>query len=250
MDPRRASRPGPGGAVDLGQRLELREAVADIGRDRTIQAVLEALGSGSRPSWLLVYDNATQPLDLQRYMPGCVTGGHIIVTSRLRSWPGYRDADSIQVSPFTTDEAVYFLRRRVAGLASDEGLSRDEDTRRSRKRNDSRAPWATCLSPSSTLPPTWQQPARPWPATWGRFEEDPRLLLSEQPADFPAPVSGYLDDVGRVANRRCAAPVQSVCVLLARADSCGYIPAERARDQRFDRAARIPLVAVPVPRCG
>ena len=41
------------------------------GRDRTIAAVLEALESGVRPNWLLVYDNAAEPLDLQRYLPDC-----------------------------------------------------------------------------------------------------------------------------------------------------------------------------------
>jgi hypothetical protein len=175
--------------VGLGQRLELREAVADTSRDRTIQAVLQALGSGSRLSWLLVYDNATQPLDLQRYIPDCLPGGHIIVTSRLRSWPRYRDADSIQVSPFTTDEAVYFLRRRVAGLASDEGLSRDEDTRRSKE--------AERLASALGYLPIAVEHAAAYLAETSqtvagylrRFEEDPHLLLSEQPADFPAPVS-------------------------------------------------------------
>ncbi len=175
--------------VDLGQRLELRQAVVEIGRDRTIQAVLEALGSGSRPSWLLVYDNATLPLELQRYMPDGLPGGHIIVTSRLRSWPGHRDADSIQVLPFTTDEAVYLLRRRVAGLASDEALTGDEDTLRSRE--------AERLANALGYLPIAVEHAAAYLAETGqtvagylsRFDENPHLLLSEQPADFPGPVS-------------------------------------------------------------
>ena len=95
---------------------ELRPVSTESGRDRTIAAVLETLASGRRPNWLLVYDNAAQPLELQRYLPACPPGGHIIITSRLQNWPGYIEADSIEVSPFTEEEAISFLRRRVPAL--------------------------------------------------------------------------------------------------------------------------------------
>jgi tetratricopeptide (TPR) repeat protein len=117
--------------VSLGQRLELRLAGGGGGRDRTIAAVLEALESGVRPRWLLVYDNAAQPLDLQRYLPTCPPGGHIIITSRLQNWPGYIEADSIEVSPFTEEEAISFLRRRVPALGHIGRPDEDEDERRS-----------------------------------------------------------------------------------------------------------------------
>jgi tetratricopeptide (TPR) repeat protein len=117
--------------VSLGQRLELRLAGAGSGRDRTIAAVLEALESGVRPHWLLVFDNAAQPLDLQRYLPTCPPGGHIIITSRLQNWPGYIEADSIEVSPFTEEEAISFLRRRVPALGHTARLDGDEDELRS-----------------------------------------------------------------------------------------------------------------------
>ena len=94
----------------------------------TIAAVLEALESGVRPNWLLVYDNAAQPLELQRYLPKCPPGGHIIITSRLQNWPGYMEADSVEVSPFTAEEAVSFLRRRVPALAAT-AIGHDEMTR-------------------------------------------------------------------------------------------------------------------------
>ena len=117
--------------VRLGQRLELRRATTNSGRDQAIAAVLETLESGARRSWLLVYDNAAQPLELQRYLPACPPGGHIIITSRLRNWPGYIEADNIDVAPFTEEDAISFLRRRVPSLASSEKLRKDEDTRRS-----------------------------------------------------------------------------------------------------------------------
>ena len=106
-------------------------AATGSGRDRTIAAVLQALESQVRPNWLLVFDNAVQPLDLQRYLPTCPPGGHIIITSRLQNWPGYIEADSIEVSPFTEEEAISFLRRRVPDLGGTGGLSEEEDELRS-----------------------------------------------------------------------------------------------------------------------
>jgi Tetratricopeptide repeat len=50
--------------VKLGQRLELRVASTRNGRDRTITAVLDALESGERLNWLLVYDNAADARQL------------------------------------------------------------------------------------------------------------------------------------------------------------------------------------------
>ena len=102
--------------VRLGQRLELRLAWTGDGRDRSIAAVLEALESGVRPKWLLVYDNATQPLDVQRYLPACPPDGHIIITTRLQNWTDFINADSIEVAPFSQEEAIRFLRRRIPAL--------------------------------------------------------------------------------------------------------------------------------------
>ena len=118
--------------VKLGQRLGVGPVSTESGRDRTIAAVLETLASGRRPNWLLVYDNAAQPLELQRYLPACPPGGHIIITSRLQNWPGYIEADSVEVSPFTRDEAISFLRRRVPALGANRRLSAEEDEQRNR----------------------------------------------------------------------------------------------------------------------
>jgi hypothetical protein len=115
--------------ISLGERLDLR-LVASGGRDRAIAAVLKALESGVRPNWLLVYDNVAEPLDLQRYLPACRPGGHVIITSRLQTWPGYIEADSIDVLPFTEEEAVSFLRRRVPALGAGRTLREKEDEQR------------------------------------------------------------------------------------------------------------------------
>jgi tetratricopeptide (TPR) repeat protein len=116
--------------VSLAQRLEARPAGMETSRDQTIAAVLNALAAGVRPNWLLVYDNAVQPLDLQRYLPPSPPGGHIIITSRLQNWPGYIEADNTEVSPFTEQESISFLRHRVPSLGANPSLQIDEDERR------------------------------------------------------------------------------------------------------------------------
>ena len=175
--------------VKLGQRLEVRPAGTEGGRDRTIAAVLAALAHGSRPNWLLIYDNAAQPLELKRYLPDCPPGGHIIITSRLQNWPGYIEADSVEVSPFTPDEAISFLRRRVPALGAHRRLSPDEDERR----KDEAGRLAEMLG---HLPIAVEHAAAYLTETgesvdeyMTRFAENAHGLLSEQLTDFPASVS-------------------------------------------------------------
>jgi tetratricopeptide (TPR) repeat protein len=175
--------------VRLGQRLGVGPVSTESGRDRTIAAVLEALSSGRRPTWLLVYDNAAQPLELQRYLPACPPGGHIIITSRLQNWPGYIEADSVDVSPFTRDEAISFLRRRVPALGANRRLPTDEDERR-----DSEA--ARLAEALGHLPIAVEHAAAYLTETGEtvdeyltRFHENAHGLLSEQLPEFPASVS-------------------------------------------------------------
>jgi tetratricopeptide (TPR) repeat protein len=175
--------------VALGQRLEVRPAGTEGGRDRTIAAVLAALADGSRPNWLLVYDNAAQPLELQRYLPACPPGGHIIITSRLQNWPGYIEADNVEVSPFTQDEAISFLRRRVPALGAHRRLAPDEDERRSNE--------AGRLAEVLGHLPIAVEHAAAYLTETGesvddymtRFAENAHGLLSEQLTEFPASVS-------------------------------------------------------------
>jgi tetratricopeptide (TPR) repeat protein len=181
--------------VKLAQRLELRQATTDSGRDRTIAAVLETLQSEARPSWLLIYDNAVNPLDLQKYLPASRPGGHVIITSRQLNWPSYIVAEGIEVSPFTEEEAISFLRRRVPGLTTrgrQEKLSQDEDARRANE--------AGRLAMELGYLPIAVDHAAAYLAETGqgvdeyltRFAENAHQLFSEQPgeSDFPAPVSG------------------------------------------------------------
>jgi tetratricopeptide (TPR) repeat protein len=175
--------------VNLGQRLDLRSAGTGSGRDRTIAAVLEALESGIPPNWLLVYDNAAQPLDLQRYLPTCPPGGHIIITSRLQNWPGYVEADSVEVLPFTEEEAISFLRRRVPALAADKRLRREENERRSSEAGrlaDALGHLPIAVEHAAAYLTETNQSVDDYLT---RFSQNAHHLLSEHLPDFPASVS-------------------------------------------------------------
>jgi tetratricopeptide repeat protein/NB-ARC domain-containing protein len=175
--------------VKLGQRLDVRPAGPEGGRDRTIAAVLDALAHGIQANWLLVYDNAAQPLELQPYLPACPPNGHIIITSRLQNWPGYIEKDNVGVSPFTKDEAVSFLRRRVAILGMDRELGTDENERRISE--------AGRLAEALGHLPIAIEHAAAYLTETGhsvdgylsRFDENAHRLLNEQPGEFPASVS-------------------------------------------------------------
>ena len=178
--------------VKLGQRLELRQATTDSARDRTVAAVLETLQSDAWPSWLLVFDNATNPLDLQKYIPASRPDGHVIITARQPNWPSHIVADGIEVPPFTDAESVSFLRRTVPSLAEGNGLAAAEDERRVSE--------ARQLATTLGHLPIAVEHAAAYLAETGqnveeylaRFLENAHQLLSEQPTDseLPAPVSG------------------------------------------------------------
>ncbi len=176
--------------IRLGQRLELRlTASAGGGRAGAIAAVLDALESGVRPNWLLVYDNASQPLELHRYLPAGPPGGHIIITSRVQYWPGYMGADSVEVSAFTQQEAIGFLRRKVPALGAGEEPRDQDDQLRSQD--------AGRLAVALDLLPIAVEHAAAYLAKTDQGVDEYLTLfgqhasrLSEQLPDFPAAVSG------------------------------------------------------------
>jgi tetratricopeptide (TPR) repeat protein len=178
--------------VRLGQRLELRQAGTDNARDRTVAAVLDTLQSDAWSSWLLVFDNAANPLDLQKYMPASRTEGHVIITARQANWPSYAAADGIEISPFTVEESVSFLRHAVPTLAKTDVNRPAEDARRVHE--------ARRLARMLGNLPIAVEHAAAYLAETGesvdeyltRFAGNAHQLLSEQPADsdLPAPVSG------------------------------------------------------------
>ncbi|QXE37602.1 tetratricopeptide repeat protein [Streptomyces sp. GMY02] len=65
--------------------------------------------------WLLVFDNADDPEQLQRFFPPGGPG-HVLVTSRNQSWSQYGDA--LPVDVFLREESVEHLQRRAPGLSA------------------------------------------------------------------------------------------------------------------------------------
>jgi tetratricopeptide (TPR) repeat protein len=241
--------------VRLGEKLELRQAIAGSGRERAITAVLETLGSGILPSWLLVYDNAAQPLDLQRYLPKGLPGGHIVITTRLPAWPGYVPTDHLEVSLFSAEEAVSLLRRRVPALAAGDDLDGAQDARRA-------ADAGRLAAVLGGLPLATEHAAAYLAATdqsageyVTRFEEY-LGRFDEQPSEFPAPILAAWEmsttllntDAGHLFNL-CAffspEPIAAE-LLLQNAEAVTQPPglADVLRDSRRFRAAAARLARV------
>ncbi|WP_275413638.1 FxSxx-COOH system tetratricopeptide repeat protein [Plantactinospora endophytica] len=97
----------------LAQRLDLEVSPE---ANSAVPAVREALSTGQVPydSWLLVFDNAETPDEVQKYFP---TGGagKILVTSRDLDWA--RVSQAIEVDVFTREESRTFLRKRNPELS-------------------------------------------------------------------------------------------------------------------------------------
>ena len=100
----------------LAERLDLG---AGPEANVAVPMVREALSTGGLPyeRWLLVFDNAEAPDELQRYFP---TGGagKILVTSRDMDWA--RVTRVLEVDVFERPESIDFLRNRNPDLTHDE----------------------------------------------------------------------------------------------------------------------------------
>ena len=74
--------------------------------------VLEQLRRDTRGRWLLIFDNAEDPEELDPFLP---TGsGHIIITSRNQAWT--RHAAPLELDVFSREESVAHLIRHVPRL--------------------------------------------------------------------------------------------------------------------------------------
>ncbi|MFV2085575.1 FxSxx-COOH system tetratricopeptide repeat protein [Micromonospora sp. LOL_021] len=105
--------------VELAQRLNL--PVAPLAGS-AVPAVIDALARGDpSPSWLLVFDNAVHPDDVQPFFP---TGefGKIMVTSRNPKWSEV--ANPIPVDVFSRAESIQLLRRRRGRALSESDADR------------------------------------------------------------------------------------------------------------------------------
>jgi tetratricopeptide (TPR) repeat protein len=93
----------------LAPYLGLPPATAS-GIEDAAEAVLDALRRGDPfDKWLLIFDNADQPEELNDILPR--GPGHVLITSRNHRWEGV--VDTVAVDVFTRDESVEFLNKRV-----------------------------------------------------------------------------------------------------------------------------------------
>ncbi|GAA2864025.1 hypothetical protein GCM10010517_23180 [Streptosporangium fragile] len=94
---------------------------AAMGVEDASEAVLDALRRGEPYSrWLLVFDNAEQPEDINDIIPR--GPGHVLITSRNHAWQSV--ADTVPVDVFTRAESIEFLSKRVPRSTSLEDRNR------------------------------------------------------------------------------------------------------------------------------
>jgi tetratricopeptide (TPR) repeat protein len=101
--------------AQLASRLGL-EVTTAAGIDGAIQAVLDALRRGDPYSrWLLIFDNADQPEDINDLIPR--GPGDVLITSRNHRWQSV--INTVPMDVFTRSESKEFLAKRVGKGLSD-----------------------------------------------------------------------------------------------------------------------------------
>lgn len=82
--------------------------------DRSVRAVVDALRRGDPyRRWLLIFDNADDPAELEALLPA--GPGHLIITSRNQDWA--TEAQTVEVDVFARDESIALLKRRGRDLS-------------------------------------------------------------------------------------------------------------------------------------
>ncbi|MEO3856958.1 FxSxx-COOH system tetratricopeptide repeat protein [Acrocarpospora sp. B8E8] len=106
----------PASMAALAPRLGLPPGI-NMGVEETAALVKRALERGEPyRRWLVIFDNANQPTDLEDYIPR--GSGHVLITSRNTLWTSH--GTTLHVSVFDRDESVTFLTRRVRREINDE----------------------------------------------------------------------------------------------------------------------------------
>ncbi|MFC6883329.1 FxSxx-COOH system tetratricopeptide repeat protein [Actinomadura yumaensis] len=109
--------------ASLAPHLGLPPSTAS-GIEDAAKAVLDALRRGEPFSrWLLIFDNADQPEDLNDVIPQ--GPGHVLITSRNHRWDGV--VDTVPVDVFSRAESVEFLSKRVSKAISEQDADRLAD---------------------------------------------------------------------------------------------------------------------------
>ena len=154
------------------------------------EAALEALRRDIAGRWLLIFDNADDPKELEPYLP---TGsGHVMITSRNQAWT--RSAEPLEVNVFTRAESVAHLMHHVPELDLTDA--------------------ANVASALGDLPlaieqaGAWLQETGTPAATYVELLETQatRILALNQPSDYPVPaVATWNLSLERLQQRSLAA---------------------------------------------
>lgn len=108
--------------LDCENRVLLRQQYAELAihlghgtRDAPPDEMRSAAVSALRqhPSWLLVFDNVTDPATFRQWLPD--GPGHVLITSYKDYWTGL--ATAVPVGPLPRAESVRLLQRRVPAFA-------------------------------------------------------------------------------------------------------------------------------------
>lgn len=98
--------------AQLAEDLDLARKTVSAGA--AVSALFDDLQKWDR--WLLIYDGATEPEDLNALLPG--GAGHVLITSQNQSWAPL--ARTVQVGLFDRVESINLLRQRLPELAEDD----------------------------------------------------------------------------------------------------------------------------------
>jgi MinD-like ATPase involved in chromosome partitioning or flagellar assembly len=161
---------------------EISSALADLARKMGLkvgdnvaeaaEAALEELRRDTTPHWLLIFDNADDPKQLEPYLP---TGsGHVIITSRNQAWT--HSAEPLEVDVFTRDESVNHLLRHVPEL----------DMADAKRVADALGHLPLAVEQASAWLEQTGMPARVYVEELA--SQSTRILALNQPPDYPMPV--------------------------------------------------------------
>jgi tetratricopeptide (TPR) repeat protein/CO dehydrogenase nickel-insertion accessory protein CooC1 len=136
------------------------------------EAALEELRRDTTPHWLLIFDNADNPKELEPYLP---TGsGHVLITSRNQAWS--HSAEPLEVDVFTRDESVAHLMHHVPEL----------DPADAKRVADALGHLPLAVEQAAAWLEETGMPARVYVEQLAT--QSIRILSLNQPADYPTPV--------------------------------------------------------------
>ena len=95
---------------DLGGRLGVQAQPTSLENAR---AVMQALSRGDHGRWLIIFDNAEDPEEVQKFIPP--GGGHVLITSRNPQWAEH--ARQVEVDVFKRAESLAYLKVRIPGIS-------------------------------------------------------------------------------------------------------------------------------------